>query len=116
MRQRRFEGLGHRRIGRGLFLRIDFGCARPAGSPDTRAAIDYLAASGASDHHHRVDGVCTISIGHNANPNAISVQWTSETLARSIVRQARHDAGRSPDAAKAVAGARPGGGGLIGRH
>jgi hypothetical protein len=72
-------------------------------SPNTKAAINYLIASGAvaitiTEH----DGVCSFNVGHKIDPHAVSVQWLPETQARAIVRQARRDAGRSPDAATAA--------------
>jgi hypothetical protein len=78
--------------------------ARPAArSPDIRAAVEYLVASGATaisitDR----DGVCSFHVVHKIDPRAISVQWLPETKARAVVKQARQDAGRSPDAATAA--------------
>jgi hypothetical protein len=77
--------------------------ARPAArSPDDRAGLAYLAASGATaititEH----DGVCAFRLGSKIDPRAVMVQWLPETNAREIVKQARRDAGRSPDAATA---------------
>jgi hypothetical protein len=84
-------------------MMTDVGHARPARSPDTKAAIDYLIASGAvaitiTEH----DGVCAFHVGHKIDPHAVSVQWLPETKAQAIVKQARRDAGRSPDAATAA--------------
>src|SRR5437879_6258403 len=79
---------------------VEIGHARPARSQDTKAAINYLIASGAvaiSITEH--DGVCAFHLGHKIDPHAVSVQWLPETQALAIVRQARRDAGRSPDAA-----------------
>jgi hypothetical protein len=81
----------------------EIGHARSARSSDTKAAIEYLRASGATAIIIiEIDGICTISIGTKINPKAISVQWIVETLARSIVKQARHDAGRSARSAAGV--------------
>ncbi len=77
---------------------------RPAArSPDIRAAVEYLVASGATaisitDR----DGVCSFHVGQKIDPHAVSVQWLPETHARAIVKQARRDAGRNPDAASAA--------------
>jgi hypothetical protein len=47
------------------------------------------------------DGVCVFHVGHKIDPHAVSVQWLPETKVRAIVKQARRDAGASPDAATA---------------
>jgi hypothetical protein len=66
--------------------------ARPAaGSPDTKAAINYLAASGATAITitiTEVDGVCTFHVGSKIDPRAVSVQWLPETAARAVAGQA----------------------------
>jgi hypothetical protein len=57
--------------------------ARPAArSPDDRAALAYLAASGATaititEH----DGVCAFRLGSKIDPRAVMVQWLPETNA-----------------------------------
>ena len=49
------------------------GCARPARSPDTKAAVAYLAASDATaiiiitEH----DGVCSFHVAHKIDPRAV---------------------------------------------
>jgi hypothetical protein len=86
-----------------MTMMTDVGYARPARSPDTKAAINYLIASGAvaiSITEH--DGVCAFHVGHKIDPRAVSVQWLPEPKARAIVKHARQDAGRSPDAATAA--------------
>jgi hypothetical protein len=83
---------------------VDVASARPAPkSPGTKAAIDYLVASGATaititEH----DGVCSFHIGHRIDPHAVSIQWVPEAGARAIVKQARRNAGANPDAATAA--------------
>jgi hypothetical protein len=86
-----------------MTMTADIGHTRPTRSPDTKAAINYLIASGAvaitiTEH----DGVCSFNVGHKIDPRAVSVQWLPETQAWAIVKQARQDAGRSPDAATAA--------------
>ena len=84
-------------------MMTDVGHARPARSPDTKAAVEYLHASGAvaitiTEH----DGVCSFHLGHKIDPRAVSVQWLPEANAQAIVRQARRDAGTAPEAATAA--------------
>jgi hypothetical protein len=48
------------------------GCARPARSPDTKAAVPYLAVSDATaiiitEHH----GVCSFHVAHKIDPRAL---------------------------------------------
>jgi hypothetical protein len=48
------------------------GCARPARSPDTKAAVAHLAASDATaiiitEH----DGVCSFHVAHKIDPRAV---------------------------------------------
>jgi hypothetical protein len=78
--------------------------ARPAArSPDTKAAVAYLTASGATAITiTEIDGVCAFHVGTKIDPGAVSVQWLPETNARAVVRQARKHAGSSPDAATAM--------------
>jgi len=64
----------------------------------TKAAIDYLKASGATAISVvAIDGVCTFHVGHKIDPHAVLIQWLPETVAASIVKQARRDAGKHPD-------------------
>ncbi len=64
---------------------------RPAPrSSDTKAAIEYLVASGATaititEH----DGVCSFHVGHKFDLRAVSVQWVLQAQAREIVKLAR---------------------------
>jgi hypothetical protein len=82
----------------------DVEIGRPARSPDTRAAIAYLTASGATAITiTEVDGVCTFRVGGKIDPRAVSVQWLPEMNARAIVKLARQHAGASPDAGVATA-------------
>ena len=57
---------------------VDIGCPGRSRSPGTKAAVAYLAASGATAISLiEVDGVCTISIWLKIDPHALSVQWVS---------------------------------------
>jgi hypothetical protein len=69
-----------------------------------KAARDYLKASGASAISVvAIDGVCTFHTGHKIDPKAVAVYWLPEANATLLVKKARHDAGRAPDAATAEA-------------
>jgi hypothetical protein len=69
-----------------------------------KAARDYLKASGAVAVTITESGsVCAFHAGHKIDPNAVAVYWLRETEAAALVKQARHDAGRAPDAATAEA-------------
>ena len=69
-----------------------------------KAARDYLKASGASAISVvAIDGVCTFQAGHKIDPNAVSTHWVREEQAAALVKQARHDAGRAPEAATGTA-------------
>jgi hypothetical protein len=82
---------------------VDIGDARTARSPDTKAAIKYLEASGCSAICViETDTGCSFRVGTKIDPHAVSVHWLPETNARAIVTQARRDAGRNPDAATAT--------------
>jgi hypothetical protein len=89
---------------------VEIGDARPAQSPDTKAAIAYPIASSATaitivEH----GGVCSFCVGHKINPHAVSIQWVPsedgrrrrKRTRRRIVRQAR-DAGANSDTATAM--------------
>jgi hypothetical protein len=81
---------------------VEIGHARPARSPDTKAAINYLIASGATAISiAEIDGVCSFHVGSKIDPRAVTVQWLPETNARAILKLARKHAGKSPDAATA---------------
>jgi hypothetical protein len=72
-----------------------------------KAARDYLKASGASAISVvAIDGVCTFHTGHKIDPKAVAVYWLPEANATLLVKQARHDAGRAPDAATVKPGDR----------
>jgi hypothetical protein len=80
----------------------EIGHARPARSPDAKAAITYLIASGATAISIvEIEGACAFRLGHKIDPNAIAVHWLNRPNAMAISRQARRDAGHSPDAATA---------------
>jgi hypothetical protein len=79
--------------------------ARPAArSPDSKAAIAYLIASGAT-------AICVIEnttgcayrTGTKIDPRAAVVHWLREGEATAVMRKARKLAGRSPDIAIATA-------------
>jgi hypothetical protein len=82
---------------------VDISNAHPARSPDTKAALAYLIASGcnAIGISADVDGA-SISVGTKINPNAVAVYWLPETQARSIAAKARHIAGDQPDVDEAI--------------
>jgi hypothetical protein len=70
----------------------------------TKAAIDYLKASGATSISIiEVHGVCRFQVGHKIDPAAGLIQWLPETMAPKIVKLARRHAGNNPDAARAMA-------------
>jgi hypothetical protein len=73
--------------------------ARPAArSPDTKVAIKYLIASGATAISIvEIDGACTFHVGSKILPDAAAIFWITATQAKPIVRQARKLAGRTPD-------------------
>jgi hypothetical protein len=80
----------------------DVSDARPASSPDTKAAIKYLIAAGAAAISIvEIDGACAFRIGHKIDPNAIEIYWL--TQAKPLARLARNEAGRHPDIATASA-------------
>jgi hypothetical protein len=82
---------------------VEIGHARPARSPDTKAAINYLVASGATAITiTEIDGVCSFTSGHKIDPHAVSVQWLLESEARALLKLARKHAGKSPDVATAM--------------
>jgi hypothetical protein len=77
--------------------------ARPAArSPDTRAAVAYLVASGATAVSVIETGTGrTFRVGTKIDPRGVAVHWLPETRAKAIVRLARKHAGTSPDIATA---------------
>ena len=62
---------------------VGTGHARPAQrSPDTKAAVEYLIAFGATAITIvEIDGVCAFHTGHKIDPRAVSVQWLPEMQA-----------------------------------
>jgi hypothetical protein len=78
--------------------------ARPAArSADTKAAISYLIASGATaiTITENVNG-CTFRVGTKLDPRAASVHWLPEDKARPVMRKARMLSGKRPDIETAV--------------
>jgi len=70
----------------------------------TKAAPDNLSASGATAITIvESEGCCTFRAGLKIDPNALSIYWLREEQAAGLLKQARHDAGRAPDAATAEA-------------
>jgi hypothetical protein len=67
-------------------------------SPDTRAAIAYLIASGATAISIiENESGCTYRVGTKLDPRAASVHWLREAEARAVLKAARKQAGKSPD-------------------
>jgi hypothetical protein len=82
----------------------DVSDARPASSPDTKAAITYLIASGATAISIvEIEGACAFRLGHKIDPNAIEIYWLTAAQAKPLARLARKEAGRHPDIATASA-------------
>jgi len=81
---------------------VEIGHARPARSPDKKAARDYLIASGASAISV-IDNEtgCTFATG-KLNPRAAVVFWLPDGEARAVVKLARRAAGKKPDIAAAT--------------
>jgi hypothetical protein len=78
--------------------------ARPAArSADTKAAIAYLIASGATAITivENVKG-CSFQVGSKISARAAVVYWLREDEATAVMRKARKLAGRSPDLTKAT--------------
>jgi hypothetical protein len=50
-----------------------------------------------------VDGVCIWRVGIEFDPAAVSIHWLPEAEAASIVKQAKREAGKHPNAATATA-------------
>jgi hypothetical protein len=78
---------------------------RPAArSPDTKAAIAYLAASGATAITiTEVDGVCTFRIGTKLLARSVAIFWIMEVDAKPVVASARKIAGKGSGGDAAVA-------------
>jgi len=81
---------------------VEIGHARPARSPDTKAARDYLIASGASALSVIENETgCTFATG-KLNPRAAVVFWLPDGEAKAVVKLARRAAGKKPDIAAAT--------------
>jgi hypothetical protein len=73
-------------------------------SPDTKAAIEYLCASGATAISIvEIDGVCAFRVGTKIDPNAVEIYWLTAAQAKPLARLARKEAGRHQDIATASA-------------
>lgn len=76
--------------------------ARPARSADTRAAVAYLIASGATAISIIENETgCTFRVGTKLDARAAVVHWLREDEATAVMRKARKLAGRSSDIATA---------------
>jgi hypothetical protein len=78
---------------------------RPATkSPDTRAAVNYLIASGATAISIiETETGCSFRVGHKIDPRAVEICWLTAARAKPLVRLARKQAGRHPNVATASA-------------
>jgi hypothetical protein len=95
-RQRRRSPLLQRAM---TMTHVEIGDARPARSPDTKAAIRYLEASGATAISViETETGCTFHVGTKIE-HAAAIFWIIATEAKPIVRQARKLAGPRPDIA-----------------
>jgi len=66
--------------------------------PSTKAATEYLAASGATAISIiQTDGVCAFRIALKIDQDAISTHWLPEAVATPVVKSARHHAGKTTD-------------------
>ena len=71
--------------------------------PDTKAALAYLAASGAAPIFvTEVDAVATIRTGSKVDPRAVVVFWIAEVDAKPVVKVARRVAGKDQNVGDAV--------------
>jgi hypothetical protein len=83
---------------------VEIGHARPARSPDTKAAINYLVASGTTAINlTEADGVCAFHIGSKMIARSVAIFWIMEVDAKPVVTSARKIAGKSQGAAEAIA-------------
>ncbi|KQT12890.1 MULTISPECIES: hypothetical protein [unclassified Bradyrhizobium] len=81
-------------------MHVDADRAKMTTSSETKAAIKYLVATGATAISILArDGACEIRVGTKIDPHAISVVWLREPNAIAVSRQARREAGERPDAA-----------------
>jgi hypothetical protein len=100
--------LGH--LSRGMATMLDDVAAvaqtagqPPARSPNTKAAIAYLIASGATAISViETEAGCAFRIGSKIDPRAVSAQWLPEANARAVMLKARRVAGARPDGSKAA--------------
>jgi hypothetical protein len=78
--------------------------ARPAArSRDSKAAIKYLEASGATAISLiETETGCAFRVGSKIDSHAVSVQWIPEPKALAVARRARRLAGNDPDSATAA--------------
>jgi hypothetical protein len=79
--------------------------ARPAArSPDTKAAINYLIASGATAITITENETgCSFKVGSKIDPYTVEIYWLTAAQAKPLVRLARKQAGRQPDISAASA-------------
>jgi hypothetical protein len=83
---------------------VEIGHARPARSPDTRAALAYLTASGATAITiTEVDGVCAFHVGTKTLARSVAIFWIMEVDAKPVVTSARKIAGKGTGGDAAVA-------------
>jgi hypothetical protein len=82
----------------------EIGHARPARSPNTKAAINYLAASGAvAITINEIDVVCAFRVGTKTLARSVATFWIMEVDSKPVVAPARKIAGKSRGAAEAIA-------------
>ena len=75
---------------------VEIGHARPARSPNTKAAINYLEASGATAITitiTAVDGVCSFRVGSKLLARSVAIFWIMQVDAKPVVTSARKIAG-----------------------
>jgi len=73
---------------------VEIGHARPARSPDTKAAINYLTASGATAITiTEINGVCAFHVGTKMLARSVAIFWIMEVDAKPVVASARKGAG-----------------------
>jgi hypothetical protein len=83
---------------------VEISGARPAKAPDTKAAINYLVASGATAISIvEIEGGCAFRLGHKIDPNAVEIYWLTAAQAKPLARLARKEVGRHQDIATASA-------------
>jgi hypothetical protein len=78
--------------------------SRAGRSADTKAAIAYLIASGATAITIVENETgCTYRVGTKIDPRAAVVHWLPEAKAKPVMKAARRAAGKRPDIATAIA-------------